>query len=167
MLSLSLSLSMRACLWGVVVNSSRWMCWCLWWHDCSECCCLRVKCLRAGRSPSWAPSIKKGKCWIQEIIGWLLLVGWFIVSSPTCWKIWWLIGVWKRARFQTRSLASFRAEAPSEKSGLLFQPHCFNRAWLIADWNNHSSWFNQDQLGKWLNQPDGWNAVVSTVWSTS
>ena len=22
---------------------------------------------------------------------------------------------------------------PSEKSGLLFQPHCFNQAWLIAD----------------------------------
>jgi hypothetical protein len=28
---------------------------------------------------------------------------------------------------------------PSEKSGLLFQPHCFNQAWLIADRNNHSS----------------------------
>jgi len=24
-------------------------------------------------------------------------------------------------------------EGPSEKSGLLFQPHCFNQAWLIAD----------------------------------
>jgi hypothetical protein len=38
-------------------------------------------------------------------------------------------------------------------------------AWMLTEKN--SSWYNQDQLGKWLNQPDGWNAVVLTVWSTS
>jgi len=45
---------------------------------------------------------------LDSIIGWLLLVGWCIVFPPTCWKIWWLIGVLRRARFQTRTLASFR-----------------------------------------------------------
>ena len=78
-------------------------------------------------------------------------------------KQFWLEGSWETQEY----LPQLHAEDTSEKSGLLFQPHCFNQAWLIADWNNHSSWFNQDQLGKWLNQPDGWNAVVSTVWSTS
>jgi len=80
-------------------------------HDKIMPTCSQIRNRNYADETKHCPSIKKGKCWIQEIIGWLLLVGWFIVFSPTCWKIWWLIGVWKRVRFQTRSLASFRAEA--------------------------------------------------------